>query len=119
MKPWWTLLAALAIPAGHAIAAEPAAESTLRWKARDEAGTYGYLIYRSDAEAGPFRRINARIVPKQSNPEAGYVYVDRDVESGKTYYYRIDGVSEVGVKKPLSPVLPKTVGSNGTPAKGR
>lgn len=116
MKPGWILLAALA---GHAVAAEPAPESTLRWKARYETGTYGYLIYRSDAEAGPFRRINARIVPKQSNPDAGYVYVDRDVTPGRTYYYRIDGVSEAGVKKPLSPVLPKTIGSKRTPAKGR
>ncbi|PZQ15489.1 MAG: hypothetical protein DI564_09190 [Rhodanobacter denitrificans] len=116
MRWRWIVLAALT---GHAVAAEPAPESTLRWKARDEAGTYGYLIYRSDAEAGPFRRINARIVPKQSNPDVGYVYIDRDVVPGKTYYYRIDGVSEAGVKKPLSPVLPKTIGPAHAPAKGR
>ncbi|HUD41475.1 MAG TPA: fibronectin type III domain-containing protein [Dokdonella sp.] len=116
MTARWILLALLA---GNAAAAGPAPESTLRWKARDQTGTYGYLIYRSEAEAGPFRRINARIVPKRSDPDAGYVYVDRDVAPGKTYYYRIDGVSEAGIKKPLSPVLPKTIGPNGAPAKTR
>lgn len=116
MRPWSILLLALA---GNAIAADTAPESTLRWKARDEAGTYGYLIYRSEAEAGPFRRINPVIIPRQSNPDAGYVYVDRDVAAGKTYYYRIDGVSDAGVKKPLSPVLPKKIGAVSQPAGGR
>jgi len=114
MKPRIALLVAGLLAIG-VCAAEPAG-NTLRWKARETAAAYGYLIYRSDAPDGPFRRINARIIPihpdADTNPD--YAYVDHDVREGGTYYYRIDGISRAGVKKQLSPVLHKTVGGEPT-----
>ena len=119
MKLRIALMMASALAAG-VYAAEPGG-NTLRWKARETAAAYGYLIYRSDTPEGPFRRINARIIPKRSDAAGNadavidYDYVDHDVREGGTYYYRIDGINQAGVKKQLSPVLRKTVG--GMPVK--
>ncbi len=100
-----SVLALLALTAGTA-SETPA--NTLRWSARDEAGTFGYLIYRSDVVDGAFHRINPRIVRAHAESGEGYVFVDHDIKPGITYYYRIDGVNDKGIKKRLSPVMSKT-----------
>lgn len=90
--------------------AADAVVNTLRWKARAEKGTYGYLIYRADQASGPFRRLNDRVIQAREDSDEEYTFGDRDVTGGRTYYYRIDAVSDNGIKKPLSPVLPKVAG---------
>ncbi|ANB19300.1 fibronectin type III domain-containing protein [Dokdonella koreensis] len=93
-----------------ASAADPETANTLRWKARSETGTYGYLVYRGDHATGPFKRLNARVVQKHAAADEQYAFADTDVVAGRTYYYRIYAVNDNGVKKPLSPVLPKIAG---------
>lgn len=103
------LAAALVAAAAPAFAAD-ALVNTLRWKAHSEKGTYGYLIYRADQATGPFRRLNDRVIRAHEDSDDAYTFGDRDVVDGRTYYYRIDAVSDNGLKKPLSPVLPKVAG---------
>ena len=52
---------------------------TLTWKASKSA-VKGYNVYRGTKSGGPYSRINPDLVP-------GLSYKDRDVKSGKTYYY--------------------------------
>jgi hypothetical protein len=91
--------------------AQEAPKVTLRWKAGDGNGNYGYLIYRSKSRLGPYLRINAEIVhtPQDGAKEHEYVYEDLEVEPGATYYYYLDTIDTAGVKKRFSGVLPKTV----------
>jgi hypothetical protein len=91
--------------------AEAALKVTLRWKAADGSGNYGYLVYRSKSRQGPYLRINAEIVhtPQDGAKEHEYVYEDLQVEPGATYYYYLDTIDTAGVKKRFSGVLPKTV----------
>jgi hypothetical protein len=109
-------IGALLLVGGVAAPAPP--RVTVRWKAREQGMTYGYLIYRSERRAGPFVRRNEAIVRV---PDAGgtgvheYVWVDEAVTAGVTYFYYIDAVGTGGVKERLSGVIEKRV-SPSTPA---
>lgn len=98
-------------PAVAESVAETTAKVTLRWKAVDGEGNYGYQVYRADSRQGPYLRVNPKIV---RNPEDGakqheYVFEDTAVKPGATYYYYVDTIDDAGVKRRFSGVLPKTV----------
>jgi hypothetical protein len=93
----------LLVATAPAIATSPS--NTLRWKVEGERGNFGFLVYRATDPAGPFRRVTAEIL--QSTGSLRYVAVDRNVRSGKTYYYVIYSVGTNGVKQQLSPVVAK------------
>ena len=111
------LLAVLAacFLAGHAQADE-AAHPVLSWTSHTENGVYGYIIYRARSEAGPFRRVNPRLVMRagDANASAGtankYRYVDTSAEAGQTYYYYIDAVADSGRKQRLTGIVRKATG---------
>ncbi|HVH72310.1 MAG TPA: fibronectin type III domain-containing protein [Candidatus Dormibacteraeota bacterium] len=52
---------------------------TLTWQA-SKSVVKGYNVYRAAKSGGPYARINSKPVP-------GLSYQDKDVQSGKTYYY--------------------------------
>lgn len=66
----------------------------IEWETETEIDTAGFNIYRSETEDGEYVRINEQIIPSQSDAVAGaaYLYVDSDVEPGKTYYYRLEDI---------------------------
>ena len=71
----------------------------LTWDATQEEQSYGYLIYRADSREGPFRRVNARIVPvSEGPPPHRYTYEDRGVEAGRSYFYYLESISKGGPK---------------------
>jgi hypothetical protein len=97
-------------PVDSAAAAGP--RVTLRWKAREQGMTYGYIVYRSERRAGPFVRRNEAIVRVPDDGGTGvheYVWVDEAVTAGVTYFYYIDAVGTGGVKERLSGVIEKRV----------
>lgn len=83
--------------------------NTLVWSVRDLDRTYGFIVYRGQAEQGPFRRINPALIPAVAGT-GEYRYVDHDVRAGTTYYYQIEAVSQTGLTKRLSKPLPKKTG---------
>lgn len=66
----------------------------IEWETETEIDTAGFNIYRSETADGEFARINDQIIPGQSDAVSGaaYVYVDENVERGKTYYYRLEDI---------------------------
>jgi hypothetical protein len=64
---------------------------------------------RGDTEKGPFKAVNAKVVPGAGNSDLPrkYSYDDLDVEMGKTYYYYLDAVSTQGLREKYSPVMEK------------
>lgn len=86
------------------------ASNTLKWEASAERGVYGYLIYRADDRAGPFRRINSHVVrvPQDTDESHRYTYVDETVEPGRTYHYYLDAVAKTGTKQRFSGIVTKT-----------
>ncbi|HET9315504.1 MAG TPA: DUF1573 domain-containing protein [Vicinamibacteria bacterium] len=82
----------------------------LTWNAGHEEQTFGYLIYRADKPEGPYRRVNASIVPViEGPPPHRYTYEDREVEAGRSYFYYLESISKTGQKSRLSGVVTKVI----------
>ncbi|MBX3696673.1 MAG: hypothetical protein KF811_02600 [Dokdonella sp.] len=74
----------------------------LKWQVTNEYDIYGYEIYRSDAESGPYERVSEKIIERlEGDPEAGSIYQWRDnsAKAGQTYWYYIDIVYNRGRKQ--------------------
>lgn len=95
---------------GTGAASAASADNALTWRVADEKGVFGYIVYRGERREGPFRRVSASVIRRHRDAgQAPYRFDDRSVEAGKTYYYFIDVISELGRKQRLSGVRSKTV----------
>ncbi|MBX3690134.1 hypothetical protein [Dokdonella sp.] len=77
----------------------------LKWAVTNEQSVYAYIIYRADAEAGPFLRINKELIraaDDEGNAYGSYQWRDNSAIPGNAYWYEIGTVNGVGEKKPLS-----------------
>ena len=76
----------------------------LKWSVANERTIYGYVIYRSNKEAGPFLRINDSIVRAQDvrGSAARYAWRDESAEAGKTYWYYVGMLKHDGTKENLT-----------------
>lgn len=89
-----------------------APEARLHWNVAPNPEIFGFNVYRATQRIGPFVRVNKDIVQRKADMQAGedpYVFVDRDVISGRTYYYYIDALRSSGVSERLSGTLSKTI----------
>ena len=86
----WLLLAAAVIMTQ--LARVPDIE--ISWVTKTEYQTAGFNLYRGTSPDGEFAQINDRLIPSQGNPATGasYTYHDRAIETGRTYYYRLEEV---------------------------
>jgi hypothetical protein len=86
----WIILASAIIILQFAIPAT----IEIEWETETELDTAGFNIYRSERADGEYTRINERIIPSQSDAVSGaiYLYIDDNVERGKTYYYRLEDI---------------------------
>ena len=84
----------------------PTAPVVIRWSTRREEKTAGYLLYRSENSAGPFRQINSELVPAVNDPYLGgmYVYTDTETTAGVTYYYELEDVALDGQRSRQEPI---------------
>lgn len=95
-----------------------AASNTLSWTVKDEKEVFGYIVYRADRREGPYLRASEKIIrnpkvrmsPPSTSP-ATYLFEDKAVQDGRTYYYFIDVISTGGKKQRLSGVVARTVAS--------
>ncbi|HXY51083.1 MAG TPA: hypothetical protein VEI01_16650 [Terriglobales bacterium] len=77
---------------------------TLNWKAPAPIhgrGIIGYNVYRSTKLGGPYEVIALRVI----HP----TYTDKDVDSGKTYYYVITSIDQAGRESKHSEEVRATV----------
>jgi hypothetical protein len=102
------LLGTLAGVAGLALRSGPPRfgghSVTLNWKAPAPIhgrGIIGYNVYRSTKSGGPYEVIALRVIPA--------TYTDKDVESGKTYYYVITSIDQAGRESKHSEEVRATV----------
>jgi hypothetical protein len=79
----------------------------LQWRTKG-GSNLGYDIFRADAEEGPFRRINERIVPGSGSrfaDEDHFQYADKAIEPNKAYWYYVEAVDLMGQRSRLTPVM--------------
>ncbi|MBN2410153.1 T9SS type A sorting domain-containing protein [candidate division KSB1 bacterium] len=66
----------------------------LKWTTETETNCYGYNIYKSEQEIGPYSIINTKIIPGAgtSTQKNHYEFIDSNINKSQTYYYKIDQV---------------------------
>lgn len=76
----------------------------LRWSVAHETPVFGYIIYRADADTGPFLRVNKETIRAASDAEStgNYQWRDNSAQPGKTYWYQIGMIKSDGEKADLS-----------------
>jgi hypothetical protein len=82
----------------------PGTGPLIKWAATNEQLVYGYAIYRSNSQTGPFVRLNAEAIHAKNNDGSGSSYQWRDVSAvkGNTYWYYIGLLNRDGSKQQLS-----------------
>ena len=78
----------------------------LTWTTESEVNSAGFFVWRSEAEAGGYRKISAAFIPGRGNSSSrtGYRFTDPDASAGKTYWYKIEAVSMDGKSEFHGPV---------------
>jgi hypothetical protein len=106
------LPSAAAAPATASPPASSPTRVTLQWKARNESGVYGYLVYRGDRPSGPFLRVSPAIIRAVGGEGEIYSYsfIDDAVQPERIYYYYLDAVDSGGLKKRFTEVKARQVG---------
>ncbi len=64
----------------------------LKWVTASELNNEGFFVYRATNEAGPYTDLlNQQIIPGRgtTNEATEYEFVDKNVKSGNTYYYKL------------------------------
>ena len=96
-------------PAVHE--AEPGDGPLLKWQVETEKQAYGYVVFRAEAENGPFLRVSRPMIKRVSPDSTGasYAWRDNTAQAGKTYWYFVTTVYADGHRSRLSPVIKKIV----------
>ncbi|MEO7430815.1 MAG: hypothetical protein ABIR62_02010 [Dokdonella sp.] len=77
----------------------------LAWSVANEQTIYAYMIYRADAEAGPFLRINKDLIKASAadgTSTGSYQWRDNSAKPGKIYWYYIGLLKTDGEKERLT-----------------
>ena len=107
------------VPPPEAPSGEPAVEkppedfnNTIKWSTASELDNFGYDVYRSESEDGPFERLNTEVIEGAGTTDevTRYQFVDDTIDPHKTYYYYVESISMSGVRERFTPIaktLPK------------
>jgi hypothetical protein len=87
---------------------------TLEWETATEPDNAGFNLWKAEAEAGPYAKITAGLIPAQGDATHGatYTFTDADVKAGKTYWYKLEDVSINGQSNfhgPVNATVPKPI----------
>lgn len=76
----------------------------LKWAVANEQIVYGYVVYRADAEKGPYVRVNKETIRVASDDhgEGAYQWRDTSAEPGKTYWYSVAVIHTDGHREQLT-----------------
>ncbi len=71
----------------------------LKWISQSETDNLGYYIYRSEDQSGRYERINDEMILGAGNSQEKheYLYRDKTVKAGMTYYYKLADIDYQGV----------------------
>jgi hypothetical protein len=81
--------------------------NTLKWTTASEVENFGFDIFRSLSEDGPFEKITTEPLTGAGTTDEPqhYVFVDESIDPGKDYYYYIESISLGGIREKFSPVI--------------
>ncbi len=81
--------------------------NTLKWTTASEVDNFGFDIYRSLSEDGPFEKITGEPLPGAGTIDEPqhYVFVDDAIDPSRDYFYYIESISLGGVRERFSPII--------------
>lgn len=81
--------------------------NTLKWSTASEVDNFGFDIYRSTLEEGPFERITGTPIEGAGTVDAPqyYEFIDADIEPTQDYYYYVESISIDGERERFSPII--------------
>lgn len=88
-------------------AKDEAPKNSLKWTTASEVENFGFDIFRSESEDGPFDKRTDDPLPGAGTTDEpqSYLWEDFDIEKGKDYYYYIESISMAGVREKFSPII--------------
>ena len=83
----------------------PRSTILVRWTTASELDNFGFHVYRSRSEEGPFERLTEESIPGAGTTDETnrYEFLDRSVEAGEEYFYFVESISVDGERKRLTP----------------
>ena len=104
-----TLLALVTLIGACAVQPKTAAvlSNRITWSTASEVENFGYDVYRSDTETGPFVRLTPQPIAGAgtTDEEQFYEFVDDQIREGVSYYYYVESVSLSGIREKFTPVF--------------
>ena len=83
----------------------------ISWRTEAESDNIGFNLYRSDTEDGTYTKINTKLIQgagTDANPN-GYLFTDKDVVFGQTYFYYLEDIDIAGAKSKSEAIKAETV----------
>jgi hypothetical protein len=79
---------------------------SVEWQTAREFDNVGFHLYRSSSPAGPFERINDKLISATQTQAKGgsYSFVDTDVKVGTLYYYKLEDIDVYGKHTQHGPI---------------
>jgi len=81
--------------------------NTIKWATASEVDNFGFDVYRSEKEDGPFTKINETPVEGAGTTDSPsyYKYEDDTIDPRKVYYYYVESISMDGIREHFTPVI--------------
>lgn len=84
----------------------------LTWETGSETNLQGFNLHRSETTNGAYTQINTSVIQALNHGQpvgASYSWLDEDVVRGETYYYKLEGLEDGGLKSYFGPVSARAV----------
>ncbi len=78
----------------------------LEWTTESEVDNEGFNLWRAEADGGVYVKINNALIPAEGDGTTPhtYTYLDEDVETGATYYYKLEDIDTHGLSTFHGPI---------------